>query len=129
MKPVAWLVDTHIISEMMKPNPEPRVAELIDGSVNHARICAKITEEKRQMGEPLDDHVPDAFLVAVAKCHDLTLITKKYSGLPKHRCRIVESIDGLTKLSTGVVRSQTNVSKDARPTHRTLPSNEASSPN
>ena len=28
--PVAWLLDTHVVSEMMRPNPEPRVTGFLD---------------------------------------------------------------------------------------------------
>ena len=27
---VAWLVDTNVVSEMMRPDPEPRVADFLD---------------------------------------------------------------------------------------------------
>ena len=126
IKPIAWLIDTNVISEMMKPHPEQRVVGLLDSigdglglssfpvweilnqigkmdsgkrrdekadrfqtildvlfedriidwSVTHALECAKIMKEKRRIGEALDDHLPGAFLVAVAKCHDLSLITR-----------------------------------------------------
>ena len=111
--PRAWLLDTNVVSEMMRPRPEPRVAYLLDSvareglglaivtvwevldsigrlpvgcrrsalaerfqdliddlfdnrivdwSLNDARMCARILKEKRRRWEPLDDHVPDAFL-------------------------------------------------------------------
>ncbi len=28
--PLAWLIDTNVISEMMRPKPEPRVAAFLD---------------------------------------------------------------------------------------------------
>ena len=28
--PLAWLIDTNVVSEMMRPRPEPRVAALLD---------------------------------------------------------------------------------------------------
>ena len=126
-RPHSWLIDTNVLSEMMKPRPEPRVAafldaiddegfalcsitvweilngigqidpgkrrddklirfqslldelfddRIIDWSVSHARECARIMEEKRSMGESLDDHVPDAFLAAVATHNHLTIVTR-----------------------------------------------------
>ena len=29
--PLAWLIDTNVVSEMMRPQPEPRVAAFLDG--------------------------------------------------------------------------------------------------
>lgn len=28
--PIAWLLDTNVVSEMMRPHPEPRVSEFLD---------------------------------------------------------------------------------------------------
>jgi len=125
--PIAWLLDTNIVSEMMRPHPEPRVSEFLDSiaaegmglspitvweildgigrldsgkrreslaarfqnvldecfdqrilSWTHddARACARIMEEKRRRGEPLDDHVADAFLVAAAATRGLSIVTR-----------------------------------------------------
>ena len=125
--PVAWLLDANVVSEMMRPNPEPRVAafldsiagegiglasitvwEILDGigrlsparrrrdlearfrdlldelfedrivewTLADAEACARIMEEKRRRGEPLDDHVPDAFLAAAAACRGLGVVTR-----------------------------------------------------
>ena len=41
-----------------------------------AQACACIMEEKRRLGEPPDDHLPDAFLAATAACRGLTIITR-----------------------------------------------------
>ena len=30
-KPLRWLIDTNVVSEMMRPAPEPRVAGFLDG--------------------------------------------------------------------------------------------------
>ena len=124
---LAWLIDTNIVSEMMRPRPEPRVAsfldsieregiglasvtvwEVLDGigrlspgrrranladrlhdlldelfedrivdwSLADARACARIMEDKRRRGEPLDDHVPDAFLAAAADSRGLAVVTE-----------------------------------------------------
>ena len=125
--PLAWLLDTNVVSEMMRPRPEPRVAafldsvareglglatvtiwEVLDGigrlpagrrrntlaerfhdlldelfedrivdwSLTDARACARIMEERRRRGEPLDDHVPDAFLAAAAASRGLAILTR-----------------------------------------------------
>ena len=125
--PLAWLIDTNVVSEMMRPRPEPRVAafldsiadeglglssvtvwEVLDGigridpgrrrrdladrfhdlldelfedrivdwSLADAKACARIMEDKRRRGEPLDDHVPDAFLAATASTRGLTVVTR-----------------------------------------------------
>ena len=124
---LAWLIDTNVISEMMRPRPEPRVAafldsiaddglglasitawEVLDGigrlapgrrrrelaerfgglldelfedrivewTLADARACARIMEHKRRRGEPLDDHVPDAFLAAAAAARGLAVVTR-----------------------------------------------------
>lgn len=31
MRPLAWLIDTNVVSEMMRPAPEPRVVGFLDG--------------------------------------------------------------------------------------------------
>ena len=125
--PLAWLIDTNVVSEMMRPRPEPRVAsfldliaddgiglaaitvwEILDGigrlepgrrrddlasrfqdlldelfedrivdwSLGDARECARIMEEKRRLGEPLDAHAPDAFLAAAAASRGLAVVTR-----------------------------------------------------
>ena len=125
--PIAWLLDTNVVSEMMRPHPEPRVSafldsiapegmglspitvwEILDGigrldsgrrrqnladrfqsvldecfeqrilswTADDARSCARTMEEKRRRGEPLDDHVPDAFLVAAAATRGLAIVTR-----------------------------------------------------
>ena len=125
--PMAYLLDTNIVSEMMRPNPEPRVAafldtiaeegiglasitvwEILDGigrldagrrradlaerfkdiletlfegrlldwTVADSRVCARVMEEKRRRGEPLDDHLPDAMLAGLASNRKLTVVTR-----------------------------------------------------
>ena len=125
--PLAWLIDTNVVSEMMRQRPEPRVAafldsiagdglaiasitawEILDGigrlphgrrresladrfldllddlfedrivdwTLADARACARIMEEKRRRGEPLDSHVPDAFLAAAAASRGLAVVTR-----------------------------------------------------
>ncbi len=124
---LGWLIDTNVVSEMMRPHPEPTVAafldsiegegiglasitawEILDGigrlpqgrrrenlaarfldlldelfedrivewSLADARVCARIMEDKRRRGEPLDDHVPDAFLAASAASRGLSVATR-----------------------------------------------------
>ena len=125
--PVAWLLDTNVLSEMMRPNPEPRVAGFLDriagegiglaaitvweilNGIGHldpgqrredlaerfqgilddffedrildwtaadARACARIMEEKRRRGEPLDSHLPDAMLAGTAISNGLAIVTR-----------------------------------------------------
>lgn len=142
--PVAWLLDTNVVSEMMRPNPEPRVARFLDTiamdgiglaavtvweilngicrldsgtcrdelaerfqdlldelfqervfdwTLADARACARIMEEKRRKGEPLDDHLPDAFLAATAACRGLAIITRNTG---EFRNTGVEAVDPWT---------------------------------
>ena len=125
--PLAWLIDANVVSEMMRPRPEPRVAafldsiaeeglglaaitvwEILDGigrvdpgrrrrglgdrfqdlldelfedrivawSLRDAQACARIMEDKRRRGEPLDDHLPDAILAAAAAGRGLSVVTR-----------------------------------------------------
>ena len=125
--PVAWLLDTNTISEMMRPKPVPQVAKFLDRiagegiglasitvweilngigrldpgrrrddlverfqglldelfegrifdwTLADAQACARIMEEKRRQGEPLDDHLPDAYLAAAAACRGLAVVTR-----------------------------------------------------
>ena len=127
---LAWLLDANVVSEMMRPRPEPRVAafldsiaeegiglasitvwailngigrlapgrrrndlaerfrdlldelfqdRIVDWTLMDAQVCARITEEKRHRGEPLDDHLPDAILAATAACRGLTVVTRNAS--------------------------------------------------
>ena len=127
---LAWLLDANVISEMMRPRPEPRVADfldsiaeegiglasitvweildgigrfdsgrrrndlderfrdlleelfedrIVDWTLAGAQACAQIMEEKRRVGEPLDDHLPDAILAATAACSGLTVVTRNAS--------------------------------------------------
>lgn len=41
--PVAWLLDTNVISEMMRPHPEPRVARFLDRVANERLHLSAIT--------------------------------------------------------------------------------------
>ena len=123
---MAWLLDTNVVSEMMRPHPEPRVARFLDGVANEglhvsavtvweilngigqldpgarredpsrrfldmlngvfedrvlawtaadAAQCARIMEEKRMRGEPLDHHLPDAMLAGAAASRGLAVVT------------------------------------------------------
>ena len=142
--PIAWLLDANVVSEMMRPNPDPPVAafldsiaaegigvaavtvwEILDGigrldpgrrrddltgrfqdllddlfedrivdwTLADARACARIMEQKRRRGEPLDDHLPDAFLAATAVCRHLTIVTRNVS---EFRNTSVEFVDPWT---------------------------------
>ena len=49
---------------------------IVDWTLADARACAQIMEDKRRRGEPLDDHVPDAFLAAAAHSRGLAVVTR-----------------------------------------------------
>ena len=142
--PLSWLIDTNVVSEMMRPHPEPRVAafldsiaveglglasitvwevldgigrlapgrrrrglaerfqdlvdelfedRIIDWTLADARACARIMEDKRRRGEALDDHVPDAFLVAAAATRGLAIVTRNTG---EFRNTGVETVDPWT---------------------------------
>ena len=124
---LAYLLDTNVVSEMMRPTPQRRVAECVDVAASSgigiasvtaweilngigrlpaserrddlrqrflrflddlaqgrvfdwtladAQTCARIMEDKRRQGEPLDGHLPDAMIAATALNHRLTLMTR-----------------------------------------------------
>ena len=41
--PLAWLIDTNVVSEMMRPRPEPRVAAFLDAIEAEGIGLASIT--------------------------------------------------------------------------------------
>ena len=137
---VAWLLDTNVVSEMMRPRPEPRVARFLDSvaeeviglsaitvweilngiglldpgqrrdnlaervqfllddlfegrvldwTVADAQACARIMEEKRRRGEPLDQHLPDAMLAGTAVNRGIALITRNVTDFRNTGARIV----------------------------------------
>ena len=49
---------------------------IVDWTLADAQECARIMEEKRRRGEPLDAHVPDAFLTAAAASRELAVVTR-----------------------------------------------------
>ncbi len=63
---------------------------IVEWTVDDARACAQIMEDKRRRGEPLDDHVPDAFLAAVAATRGLAVVTRNTGEL---RNTGVETVD------------------------------------
>lgn len=138
---MAWLLDTNVVSEMMRPNPEPRVAafldeadddgmwlasitvweilngigrlaagrrreelaerfqdllddlfeeRIVDWTGDHARACARIMEQKRRRGEPLDDHLPDAFLAATAAHMGVAVVTRNTSQFRNTGVEVVD---------------------------------------
>ncbi len=59
-----------------------------------AQACARIMEDKRRRrGEPLDDHVPDAFLAAAAAVRGLVIVTRNRA---EFRNTGVETVDPWT---------------------------------
>ena len=49
---------------------------IVPWSLTDAQACARIMENKRRRGEPLDDHVPDAFLAAAVLTRGLAVLTR-----------------------------------------------------
>ena len=52
---------------------------VFDWTFEDARTCASIMETKRRRGEPLDDHLADAFLAAMAVRLGATVVTRNVS--------------------------------------------------
>ena len=52
---------------------------VFDWTLEDARTCASIMENKRRRGEPLDDHLADAFLAAMAVRLGATVVTRNVS--------------------------------------------------
>ena len=123
---LSWVLDTNVVSEMMRPRPDVRVAafldrispdrmglaavsawevlngigklppgrrrrrleeqfggvlqefrgRLLDWTLEDARVCARVMEEKRRRGESLDAQLADAFLAAAAVRRNVTIITR-----------------------------------------------------
>ena len=138
--PTSWLLDTNILSEMMGPNPEPRVARFLDeiapdgiglaaitvweilngiNQLDHgkrrkditdrfqgmldeifedrifdwtsddAKVCARIMENKRRSGEPLDSHLPDAMIAGTAIRCGCVIVTRNVSEFRNTGVRVV----------------------------------------
>ena len=148
-EPTAYLLDTNVVSEMMRPEPNWRVAnalrlaahsgvgvaavtvwEILDGigrldagrrranlrsrfqrvlgevfegrvfdwTLADAQACAGIMEEKRRLGEPLDDHLPDAMIAATAISRQLTVLTRNESEYRNTGAAWTNPWTGLTDL-------------------------------
>ena len=73
--PLAWLIDTNVVSEMMRPRPEPRVAAFLDAIEAEGIGLASITvwevldgigrlppgRRRRGLGERFQDLVDELF--------------------------------------------------------------------
>ncbi len=98
-------MDTNIVSEMMRPRPEPRVVAFLDSIAEDGLGLSSITvwevldglgrlaPGKRRRGEALDDHVPDAFLAASASTRGLAVVTRNTG---EFRNTGVETVDPWT---------------------------------
>ena len=145
---VAYLLDTNVVSEMMRPEPDWRVASAIEvaaldgigmasmtvweilngiGRLDHGRrddlrarfeslldeafdgrvldwtladaqACAGLMEAKRRLGEPLDDHLPDAMIAATAVTRALTVLTRNEQEYQNTGAAWVNPWTGLTGL-------------------------------
>ena len=63
---------------------------IVDWTLADAQACARIMEDKRRRGEPLDDNVPDAFLAVAASTRGLTVLTRNTG---KFRNTGVQTVD------------------------------------
>ncbi len=102
--PLAWLIGTNIISEMMRPRPEPRVASFLDAIAEECLSLASITvwevldrigrldPDRLRRGEALNGHVPDAFLAAAAT-RGLAVVTRSAGEFHN---TVVETVDSWT---------------------------------
>ena len=148
-EPTAYLLDTNVVSEMMRPQPNWQVAntlelaalsgvgvtavtvwEILDGigrldegrrrtdlrsrfwrvlgevfegrvfdwTLADAQVCAGIMEEKRRLGEPLDDHLPDAMIAGTAVSRRLTVLTRNESEYRNTGAAWANPWTGLTDL-------------------------------
>ena len=148
-EPTAYLLDTNVVSEMMRPNPDQRVASavelvalegigiasvtvweilngiggldpgrrrsdlrarfesvldeafdgrVLDWALADARACADIMEAKRRLGEPIDDHLPDAMIAATAVTRSLTVLTRDEQEFRNTGAKWVNPWTGLADL-------------------------------
>ena len=58
-------------------------------TLTDARAYARIMEDKRRSGAPLDDHVPDTFLAAAAASRGLAVVTRNASKFRPLRAQVV----------------------------------------
>ena len=157
-EPTAYLLDTNVVSEMMRPEPDWRVASAIqvaalegtgiasvtvweilngigrldqgrrrddlrsrfesvldeafdgrvlDWTLADAQACAGLMEAKRRLGEPLDDHLPDAMIAAAAAARGLTVLTRNEQEYRNTGAAWVNPWTGLT----GLVQHALSVSR------------------
>ena len=52
---------------------------IFDWTAADAKVCARIMEDKRRRGEPLDSHLPDAMLAGTAVSRGLAIVTRNES--------------------------------------------------
>lgn len=148
-EPTAYLLDTNVVSEMMRPEPDWRVASavqlaaldgigittvtvweilngigrldqgrkrrdlqarfqsvldetfdgrVLDWTLADAQACADLMEAKRRLGEPLDDHLPDAMIAAVAVTRGLAVLTRNEQEFENTGAAWVNPWTGLTSL-------------------------------
>ena len=67
--------------------------QVFDWTREDARTCASIMEDKRRRGEPLDDHLADAFLAAMAVRLGSTVVTRNVGEFRNTGVRVVNPWD------------------------------------
>lgn len=70
----------------------------MDWTLADAQACADIMEAKRRLGEPLDDHLPDAMTAAAAVTRGLTVLTQNEAEFRNTGAAWVNPWTGLTGL-------------------------------
>ena len=154
-EPAAYLLDTNVVSEMMRREPDWRVSSAIqlaaldgigiatvtvweilngigrldqgrkrrdlrarfqsvldeafdgrvlDWTLTDAQACAALMEAKRRLGEPLDDHLPDAMIAAAAVTRGLTVLTRNEQEYRNTGAASVNPWTGLTGLVRQALR-------------------------
>ena len=62
---------------------------IVNWTLVDARAYARIMEDKRRSGAPLDDHVPDTFLAAAAASRGFAVLTRNASEFRLLRAQVV----------------------------------------
>ena len=71
---------------------------VLDWTLADAPACADIMEAKRRLGQPLDDHLPDAMIAATAVTRSLTVLTRDEQEFRNTGAKWVNPCTGLADL-------------------------------